>query len=218
VNTERWPEEARNRLKMLINRSGRAQAAIAQAAGMSPSNLSNLLSSGSEPGAGKLQRLAEVLEVSVDYIMTGAQAVGEDTVLIPLAQEVEASAGDGAATLDMDGEEMVPFPRVWLQRAGASPRDAALMRVRGDSMSPKILHGDMVLFDRSRRDIADGIYLIRLDNTLCVKQISVFDQGIRVCSELQGLYPDRVVSFDEAQDPSVFSILGRVIWAGRQFH
>lgn len=185
---------------------------------MSPSNLSNLLSSASEPGAGKLQRLAEVLGVSVDYILTGAQMAGEDTVLIPLAQEIEASAGDGAATLDLDGEEMVPFPKLWLQRVGASPRDAALIRVRGDSMSPKILHGDMVLFDRSRKDIADGIYLIRLDNALCVKQISVFDQGVRVCSELQRLYPDRVLSFREAQDPGVFSVLGRVIWAGRQFY
>lgn len=43
------------------------------------------------------------------------------------------------------------FRRAWLRRIGVTPSDACLLNVQGDSMSPLIRCGDLVMIDTARR-------------------------------------------------------------------
>lgn len=127
---------------------------------------------------------------------------------------VSASAGSGA----LDGSERpiahIGFEPLWLERLSrARPRDLSIIRVEGDSMFPTLGDGDDIMVDRSAalRKVQDGIYVLRRDDTLLVKRITVHptDTTITISSDnpTYARWPDC--------RPEDVTIIGRVIWAGR---
>lgn len=141
------------------------------------------------------------------------QAEG-DLIAIP-QYSVTASAGPGA----LDGNERamthLGFSKATLERLSrARPKDLSIIRVEGDSMFPTLSDGDDIMVDRSAmlRKIQDGIYVLRRDDTLLVKRITV--------------HPSRATLTIASDNPSYASwtdcspddveILGRVVWAGRK--
>lgn len=210
-----WDEDARARLRAAIKRSG-SLSDFAGRSGISAQGLTNLLSGRvGEPGVGKLERLATLAGVSIDYLLTGAEAPVGGVAMIPAVEDIFASAGHGATTLDFENATPIPFPKNWLRSLGGDPDQLALVQVRGDSMDPTIPHGSWVMFDRSRRGRVDGVYVLRIDGDICVKRLAHFDQEIRVRSEAERAYPEILVSYEDANDPSKFEPLGRVVWTGR---
>ena len=138
----------------------------------------------------------------------------EGLIAIP-RYDVSASAGPGA----LDGSERpiahIGFERVWLERMSrARPRDLSIIRVEGDSMFPTLGDGDDIMVDRSAslRKVQDGIYVLRRDDTLLVKRVTVHpsDATITISSDnpTYARWPDC--------HPKDVDIIGRVIWAGRQ--
>lgn len=213
---ESWPEQARARLRAAIQRSGKTQAAIAQEAGMSASNLSNLLANSSEPGAGKLQRIAAAVGVTVDYILTGEKPQRLDAFAIPIADGITASAGYGALPNgDGAANQRVLFPTAWMRKEFGDPANLELIQVRGDSMGPEFPDGSWVMFDRSRRGPATGTYVINLEGAVCIKDVQFRSIDVMVMSRHAG-YESHIVSASEAADPAIFEVLGRVVWAGTQ--
>jgi len=63
------------------------------------------------------------------------------------------------------------FKREWILRKG-DPKQMSLIRVRGDSMAPTLLEGDIVLINHAVREIYDGyIYAINIDEEVIIKRI-----------------------------------------------
>ena len=127
---------------------------------------------------------------------------------------VSASAGPGA----LDGSERpvahIGFEPAWLERVcRARPRDLSIIRVEGDSMFPTLGDGDDIMVDRSaaNRKVQDGIYVLRRDDTLLVKRLTVNPSGstltISSDNNTYACWPDC--------KPSDIEIIGRVVWAGR---
>jgi len=194
---------------------GVKDADIARKTGISTSALSRYRAGGS-PKAEHLFALADALKCSPRWLITGSEddpVAGRGIIALPVAVGTEASAGGGAVPLDYEEVEPVPFPEKWLRGLG-DPKNMALIRVSGDSMSPKILHGDMVIFDRTRRGPGDGVYLIRHEGTLMVKQVCFFDAEIRIRSENKH-WPEVPVPYSAMEDAGLFEVIGRVVWAGR---
>lgn len=158
-----------------------------------------------------LVNVADLLEVSIDELL--GRPAQQSVAALPVAVGIEASAGDGSLPLAFDETQAVPFPRQWLRDLG-DPKDLSLIRVKGDSMFPKIVHGDWVIFDKSRQGPGDGTYLIRLDGEILVKRVCFFDQEIRVRSENLH-WPEIPVPYSSLDDPMLFQIIGRVVWVGR---
>ncbi|MDP2087197.1 MAG: S24 family peptidase [Gemmobacter sp.] len=77
---------------------------------------------------------------------------GRDFAHIPLHQ-ASLAAGDGASNEAEEIVDHLAFRRSWLTRIGVSASNAVLARARGDSMLPGIHCGDMVLIDRSKREV-----------------------------------------------------------------
>lgn len=140
----------------------------------------------------------------------------EPQELIPIARySVSASAGPGA----LDGLEQpiaqLGFSKGWLEQLSrAKPDELSIIRVEGDSMFPTLNDGDDIMVDRSSasRRVTDGIYVLRRDDALMVKRITVNPSkgSFEVSSDnaAYAKWPDCA--------PSDIEVLGRVVWAGRR--
>lgn len=141
------------------------------------------------------------------------QAAG-DLIAIP-RYSVVASAGPGA----LDGTEQpvahLGFSKATIEQLSrARPKDLSIIRVEGDSMFPTLSDGDDIMVDRSAvlRKISDGIYVLRRDDTLLVKRITV--HPTRSTLTIASDNPAYASWADCA--PNDVQILGRVVWAGRK--
>jgi hypothetical protein len=136
--------------------------------------------------------------------------------LIPIPRfNITASAGPGA----LDGSEQpiahIGFSRLWLaQLCHAKPEDLSVIRVSGDSMFPSLSDGDDIMVDRSDGParLREGIYVIRQDESLVVKRLSVNPVTKRVTiSSDNPAYP----SWQDLK-PGDIAVVGRVVWSGRK--
>jgi phage repressor protein C with HTH and peptisase S24 domain len=161
-----------------------------------------------------LARYFGIQEHELGGPVSGAPA--EPEALIPIARySVSASAGPGA----LDGLErpiaQLGFSKGWLdQLSRAKPEDLSIIRVEGDSMFPTLNDGDDIMVDRSSatRRVTDGIYVLRRDDTLMVKRITVSPsrRTFEVSSDNSAY-----TSWPNCA-PSDINVLGRVVWAGRR--
>ncbi len=81
-------------------------------------------------------------------------------------------------------------------------------------MYPTLADGDDIMVDRSTAgmEVADGIYVLRRDDTLMVKRVAVHPGSHRLTiSSDNGAYP----TWPDCPRDSV-DVIGRVVWAGRK--
>ncbi len=139
--------------------------------------------------------------------------VGGDYVLIPHL-DIGASAGAGAETGVESPLAVLAFQSNWV-RSVASGRAEALsvIRVEGDSMLPTLADGDHILVDTDDRErLRDGIYVLRTDDALLVKRLSVNPASRRLTIRSDN---DAYPSWDDC-DPATVAVIGRVVWVGRR--
>ncbi len=86
-----------------------------------------------------------------------------------------------------------------------------LFDVVGDSMSPIVGDGDLVLVDTKRKDLRYGkIFAIRVEQNVMVKILDLLANGrIRVVSQNRSDHPDYCI------EPEELVLLGQVIWCSR---
>lgn len=135
-----------------------------------------------------------------------------DIVMIPF-YEVSASAGFGAFVDREWAENFMPFQSRFLKELTPSnPDHLSVLSVSGDSMTPTLSDGDRILVDSQECKLKrDGIYVIRNDEVLSVKRISVNPStGLLTIKSDNPLYESW--SNCRLEDTS---IIGKVIWAGR---
>lgn len=92
-----------------------------------------------------------------------------------------ASAGNGSIThIDNDSVvDVLAFQADWLRAIGLRPGNASVISVDGDSMSPTLLDGDLILVDTSlveRR--VSGVYVIVKGQFLHVKRLHFRLDGV----------------------------------------
>lgn len=137
----------------------------------------------------------------------------KDLVLVP-QYDLGASAGAGSLDESERPAGRMAFDEKWLRELGANPAGLSMIRVDGDSMAPTLSHGDDILVDRldGSARLRDGIYVLRLDDTLMVKRVAIgFTKGRFSVRSDNPHYPD----WDDI-DPALVDVIGRVIWAGRK--
>ena len=134
--------------------------AVEVAAGLPPDAIRNVLRNGGGKAGPTLARTAEICQaLGLDFYigphrdtatvdpLTANQL--KEYVHVPL-HETLLAAGAGSS----NGEAVIDrlaFRRDWLSRLNLPPSSARLARVSGDSMTPSIWPGDMVMIDTSRR-------------------------------------------------------------------
>lgn len=136
----------------------------------------------------------------------------ENLVFIP-KYEISAAAGAGIEVSQEKVGSFAAFDKHWLKNViNASPNMISAIIAEGDSMEPTIKSGDLILVDHSKNTPNDGIYVIRLGNSLIVKRIQCLpDYKIEAMSD-NPIYKSFEIDLKEEQDAA---IVGRVVWFGR---
>ncbi len=128
---------------------------------------------------------------------------------------VGVSAGPGAIAGQEFGKPYFGFDERWLKALTATPPpNLSIVRVEGDSMSPTLNDGDDILVDLgdAAERLRDGIYVLRVDESLIVKRLALNPMGRRVTVQSDNpAYPD----WPDCGLEGIHCI-GRVIWSGRK--
>lgn len=121
-------------------------------------------------------------------------------------------AGAGSFEVEDQMEASHSFQTAWLQNKGIKER-MVLMDVFGNSMSPEIKDGDMVLIDQSQTDIFAGtVYAVGVEDTIMVKRIEKHPRKLVLLSDNKEYTP--IFLSDDEMDR--VRIIGKVLWICRE--
>lgn len=133
----------------------------------------------------------------------------ESTVLITRI-DVELSAGNGREAWHIEEKEPLPFQADYIRRLDSKPKDLVAVKVRGDSMEPRLFDGDSVAIDRADTRVpADGkVFALVYANELLVKRLfRMPDGGLKIVSDNHERYDPIIVPADKVEHVTV---IGRV--------
>ena len=212
------PNDPRKVLERLCAERGEDFAGLSRLLGKNPAYIQQYIRRGSPRRLREEERRTLARYFGVAESLLGGRDDGDDTLpgLIAISRSaVRASAGPGAIPGSEEGQPYFAFDRRWLKAlTGAAADHLSIVRVEGDSMAPTLNDGDDILIDRrdALEPLRDGIYVLRVDESLLVKRLAVHPMGRHVTVQSDNpAYPD----WPDCPINDVVSI-GRVIWAGRK--
>ncbi|MBS9777599.1 MAG: helix-turn-helix transcriptional regulator [Gammaproteobacteria bacterium] len=127
-------------------------------------------------------------------------------VSLPLYKDVYASAGFGAENTDDGLIEEIMLSSVFLD--GLNKKNLIAIYTKGDSMSPIINSGDIIIVDTAINRPEDGkTFVIRVGQELFVKRLQRDINGLKLISENQQ-YSEMLLPYAELENAS---IIGRVV-------
>lgn len=130
----------------------------------------------------------------------------EDYRAVPL---VEGSVAAGAARVV--SEDIAGWVIVYQPSLGRRANLVAV-RISGDSMSPILTDGSMVIVDRDDRRIRPGMaYLVRIDGAATVKFLELEGQELVLIPENRAHRETRILLSDGQESP----VVGVVVWSWR---
>lgn len=197
------------------------QQELAKKAGLTQATISDI-ERGRNQTTIEAPTLAKALGVSVDYLLLGKEmeyepviATDEDFAFIPF-YDVKASCGNGYHNGDhvvIKGE--LAFKRTWLKAENLQEKDLAIITAKGDSMSPTISEGAILLVNSNYSRIENGrVYALMVGDEVRVKRLFIgFGGDCRITSDNPNktLYPDESISPEALAG---LKIVGRVVWTG----
>lgn len=201
-------------IRQVMAQRGLSATALAAKAGISSTTLTRALNSPDHKFRLSLTTLNKIRDATgIEFLEGSAAPSGArlDEALVPV-YDVAASAGHGAQVELETIVEQLAFPAGYLRRiTSASPRDLAIIGVKGDSMSPTLADDDVVMVDTAKRDLSfDGLFVLRDGGaSLLVKRIG---RGSRRGSVV--LISDNRTYPPIERDIADIEVVGKVVWMG----
>lgn len=159
--------------------------------------------------AGYLDTEEQTLSTVLDW--ETPEELPEDMFALVPRVSVEMAAGNGLVAVEEEGMPPLAFKRSWLTRKNVTSKDnLRIVGVSGDSMSPYLEDGDVVMIDMGQTAVQDGeVYAIRYGHDLRIKRlIKRFDGGLVLRSD-NPRFPEEVIA---PADLEHVQVLGRMIW------
>jgi hypothetical protein len=209
-------ENVREELDRLILQRGVGYSAVSRLLNRNPAYIQQFIKRGSPRRLDDDDRriLARYFGVGEQLLGGPALPVREGMVEVPILN-VDASAGFGAIAESETAHARFGFDERWLGKlTRAKGPSLSIIHVQGESMEPTLRDGDEVLVDASDQgaQLRDGIYVLRVDDALVVKRVTIQPGGRQITiSSDNSAYPTWT-----NVDRSTIHIVGRVIWFGRQ--
>ena len=133
------------------------------------------------------------------------QVIRDDNYRLIRKFDTEASGGAGTLTTEENGEQIQVITE-WLPKL--PDKNLAFITVVGDSMSPLMGSGDTILVHMNSGFLGDGVYVLRLWESLHVKRVQrVAQDEYRIVSD-NPIYKDLTITADDSDG---FQIVGRVV-------
>ncbi|RIV86849.1 S24 family peptidase [Aurantiacibacter zhengii] len=208
-------EHVREELDRLIQQRRLGYSSISRMIGRNSSYIQQFIKRGSPRKLDDDDRRTLASFFGVDeQVLGGPPAPMRDGLIEIPVFNVDASAGFGAIAESETAHTRFGFDERWLGRlTRAKSASLSIIHVLGDSMEPTLSDGDEVLVDASDQGsrLRDGIYVLRADDALVVKRVTLKPGGRKITiSSDNSAYP----SWDDV-DRSEIQVVGRVIWFGR---
>lgn len=210
------PNEPRQALERLCEERGEDFAGLSRLIGRNPAYIQQYIRRGTPKKLPEIERRKLARYFGVSESVLGGPASETSLGLVAVSRnQASAAAGAGATGIDAEARPYFAFDSQWLRHlTSAAAEDLSMISVQGDSMSPTLNDGDDILLDTSvcGKPLRDGIYVLRVDDSLLVKRLAVHPLGRTVTVQSDNpAYPDWP---DCALD--TIHCIGRVIWAGRK--
>nr|WP_317893805.1 S24 family peptidase [uncultured Sphingomonas sp.] len=213
-----------DRLRQLLADLNLSQSELARRVGVSQAAIAKLVTRGAA-GSKHIHAIARELHTTPAYLMGEVDDSAEGAVPPPtpalIAEQLDlveirsidfAYGMGGTFGEDHIEEEVLHFPRKWIQAITSSPAPSlTFARGRGDSMAPTMNEGDVILIDRAQRTVLeqDAIWALTLGPIAMVKRLRVKGEQVTILSDNDRVSPDTV----HAEE---LNIVGRVVFVGRR--
>lgn len=193
------------RLEDALNQKQITPTELSRILGVAPSVVNAWKIRESIPRADIAVKTAEVLDTSVEYLITGNSVElnsTRKTFLVPVLNQ-ELSAGHGDLLPEEDVIEGLLSLPIWLRKKYGNNLGA--LHVHGDSMQPTLNDGDMVVCDSLGWDKSDGIFAIRLNGNGYVKRLQVVSGKVLIKSD-----NPNYETITEPLDSNAMNVIGKV--------
>nr|WP_302520623.1 LexA family transcriptional regulator [uncultured Allisonella sp.] len=194
-----------SRLKWALEKSGMKPTDLSNITGIGKSSISRYLKGEYIPKQKKLNQIATVLNVSEGWLLTGLEqkAASAKGVRIPVLGRVAAGIPISAIT-DIEDWEEIP-------EALAKSGEYFALRIKGQSMEPRICDGDVVIVKQeSCVDSGDVAIVLVNGDEATVKEIKILDSGIMLIGWNTAVYSPRFYSKEDIINLPV-KIIGKVV-------
>ena len=215
-----------DRIRARIAQMSLTPAKLAEMAGLNRSFVYDIVNGRSEkPNRAKLETLAEILKVDLNWLLHGNGEIEGDAPLIENPDEIFVSVPYVDVRPSMGGGTMIEiepdfgrpyhFQKKWIKNdLKAEPSNLRILHVEGDSMAPTLSDGDIILVDTGRKiPTPPGIFVLHDGMGLVAKRIEHIPQSepprVRIISDNQ-LYQPYECTADEV------NIIGRIRWFARE--
>lgn len=191
-----------NRIRQIRTTLQMKQSDLASRLNVKANTISNWENEKSFPDLDSLRKMAEIFDVSVDYILGGRPAGKSTGVTIPVLGDVAAGIPIEAITDIVDYEE--------IDAALASTGEFFGLRIKGDSMEPRMREGDVVIVrQQETAETGDTVVVLVNGNSATVKKIKYGPDGIT----LLPTNPAHDIQFYSAADVERLPVrvIGRVV-------
>lgn len=201
-------ENFTTRVRALCKQRGMTLKELERTLGIANGYIANVSKKGFRPKIERLNLIADYFMVSPEYLLgeaplsTPEKPAPSSGVMIPLLGRVAAGIPISAVENIIGQEE--------ISRKLASTGEFFALKIKGDSMSPFICDGDVVVV-KSQNDAESGeivIALVNGDDGVC-KELKKIDAGIMLISK-NPAYTPMVFTHSELDSVPV-KILGKVI-------
>ena len=192
-----------NRLKELRKANRMTQSDVAKIVGIGQSGYSFWESGRSKIDDAGLRKLAALYNVSVDYLLGTDSNQTKTSVKIPVLGDVAAGIPIEAVENIVDYEE--------IDAALASTGEFFGLRIKGDSMEPRIREGDVVIVRKqSTADTGDTAVVLVNGDSATVKRIKKEPDGDLWLIPNNPAYDTKHYTPDEIRTLPV-TIIGKVV-------
>ena len=205
-------DQFKDRLKLAIG--SESVRSFSKRCGISESVIRKYLA-GSHPVLDKLPRIAEALNQSMEWLVTGKDApqqtledLSDEFALLP-GYTIQVAAGNGALNPDnLEPSRYLAFRRKWLKFRGFAEKDLVIVWAKGDSMEPTINNNDTLVVHTGRKIPQDGhIYIFRDESQLFVKRYQSVVGAWRLISDNHMYTPLDIKKEEQHQ----FEVIGQVV-------
>ncbi|SDQ18112.1 Phage repressor protein C, contains Cro/C1-type HTH and peptisase s24 domains [Pseudovibrio sp. Tun.PSC04-5.I4] len=197
---------------------------FAQKAGVSEGTLRSIRK-GSSPTLETLLAICRGAGVNIGWLTTGEgpMRIGEEIKTLEAAfitiprVDIRLAAGSGALNGDsITKVEEIPFTKGFLggKLGKASADGLIILTAGGDSMDPLIADGDLVMVDKKRNILQDGVYAFVLAGMARVKRLRPTALGDLELISQNPEYENELLKRTDLED---FHIIGKVVWCGHRF-
>lgn len=190
-------------LQKLMDRESITQKDIAVIAGVSQQSVSNWLAGKLMPRMGAIEKIAECFGIAKSDLLEMKDGYESKATRIPVLGTVKAGIPITAVQEILDYEEISPE----MARCG----EYFALRIKGDSMEPRMHEGDVVIV-KQQSTVDSGQIAIVLVNgdEATVKKVRFRDNGIELIAFNSYVYEPHFYSAEEIQRLPV-EIIGRVV-------